>query len=64
LGIFQLDEVISSTGEQQGWKSDGPLLDNSDIRGLDYSDVLGGPSDPIDNQRRSQDKSSCHELPH
>ncbi|MDH3575094.1 MAG: hypothetical protein OET07_16445 [Desulfobacteraceae bacterium] len=56
--------MISSTGEQQGWKSDGPLLDNSDIRGLDYSDVLGGPSDPIDNQRRSQDKSSCHELPH
>jgi len=34
----------------------GPLLDNSDIRVYDCGDVPGDPSDPLGNQRRSQEK--------
>jgi len=34
----------------------GTLLDNSDIRVFDCGDVPGDPSDPIGNQRRSQEK--------
>ena len=34
----------------------GPLLDNSNIRVYDCGDVPGDPSDPMGNQRRSQEK--------
>ena len=34
----------------------GPLLDNSNIRVYDCGDVPGDPSDPMGNQRHSQEK--------
>jgi len=34
----------------------GPLLDNSNIRVYDCGDVPGDPSDPMGNQKRSQEK--------
>ncbi len=34
----------------------GTLLDNNDIRVLDFGDVPGSPSDPIGNQRRAEEK--------
>jgi agmatinase len=34
----------------------GPLLNNTDFRVFDCGDVSGDPSDPLGNQRRSQEK--------